>query len=57
MTVIWLVVWVVANLIGATRHCTWTRSIGGTAPLLLSLALGINRPQAIGRRAKRKEER
>jgi hypothetical protein len=49
MTVVWFVVWLVANALGDHESLRFDPVNWWTATLLLSVALDINRPQVFGR--------
>jgi hypothetical protein len=50
MTLIWFVVWVVANNIGDHESLLFRPPNVWTAALILALALDVNRPRDVGRR-------
>jgi hypothetical protein len=50
MTVLWFVVWLVADLIGDRESLLFDPPNWWTATLLLAIALDINRPQVVGRK-------
>jgi hypothetical protein len=52
MTVIWFVVWLIANNVGAHEVLTTDPVNAWTATLILAVALDINRPADLGRRSK-----
>jgi len=49
VTIVWFVVWLVANLIGDHEPLRFDPVNWWTATLLLSIALDINRPQVFNR--------
>jgi hypothetical protein len=49
MTVVWFVVWLIANLIGDREPLLFDPLNWWAATLLLAIALDINRPQLTGR--------
>ena len=52
MTIIWFVVWLIANNIGDHEPLLFNPLNVWTATLLLAIALDINRPQVLPRRHK-----
>ena len=50
MTIVWFVVWVIANLIGDREALLFDPLNWWSATLLAAIALDINRPQVTGRR-------
>jgi hypothetical protein len=52
MTIIWFVVWLIANSIGDHEPLRFAPVNVWTATLILALALDVNRPRAIARRRK-----
>jgi hypothetical protein len=49
MTIVWFVVWLVANLIGGHETLRLDPPNWWTATLILAVALDINRPQVLRR--------
>jgi hypothetical protein len=49
MTLIWLAIWFVANLIGGSEPLTLDPVNGWTGTLLLAIAIDLNRPANLGR--------
>lgn len=56
MTIVWLVVWLVANLIGGNEPLALDPVNGWTATLILAVALDLNRPLAMGRGGEPRKE-
>jgi hypothetical protein len=52
MTIIWFIVWFVADHIGDRESLLFDPPNAWTATLLLAIALDINRPQVMPRRSK-----
>jgi hypothetical protein len=52
MTVVWFVVWLIANAVGQHAALTFDPVNVWAATLILALALDINRPQIAPRRAR-----
>ena len=52
MTVIWFVIWLIANNIGDHEPLTFDPLNVWAATLILAIALDINRPQVMSRRGK-----
>jgi hypothetical protein len=50
MTIVWFVVWLIAELIGDHEPLRFDPLNWWAATLILAIALDINRPQAITRR-------
>lgn len=50
MTLVWLVVWLIANNVGAHEALTLDPVNGWVATLILAIGLDLNRPQNFGRR-------
>jgi hypothetical protein len=50
MTILWFVVWLVADLIGDSEPLTFAPVNFWAGALLLALALDVNRPQVFPRR-------
>ena len=48
MTIVWFVVWLIANLIGDHEALRFDPLNWWTATLILAVALDINRPQVLG---------
>ena len=49
MTIVWFVVWLVADLVGDSEPLRFDPPNWWAATLLLALALDLNRPQLTGR--------
>lgn len=49
MSVIWFVVWLIANNVGGSEPLALDPVNAWTATLILALALDINRPEGLGR--------
>jgi hypothetical protein len=45
MTIVWFVVWLIANLIGGSESLAFDPVNGWVATLILAVAIDINRPQ------------
>jgi hypothetical protein len=56
MTVVWFVVWLIANAIGDNAALTFDPVNVWAGTLLLALALDINRPPIVPRRGGRAKE-
>jgi hypothetical protein len=52
MTVIWFVIWLIANNIGDHEPLTFDPLNVWAATLILAIALDINRPRVMSRRGK-----
>jgi hypothetical protein len=52
VTVIWFVVWLVADMVGDREPLLFDPPNWWAATLLLAIALDINRPQVMARRGK-----
>lgn len=52
MTIIWFVVWLIADIIGDREPLRFDPLNWWAATLILSVALDINRPQVLPRRPK-----
>jgi hypothetical protein len=50
VTLIWFIVWLVANNVGDSEPLTFDPVNVWAGALLLALALDVNRPQVFGRR-------
>ncbi|MEZ5073916.1 MAG: hypothetical protein R2691_03665 [Solirubrobacterales bacterium] len=50
MTLAWLVIWFIANLVGGSEPLTLDPVNGWTGTLILAIALDLNRPASIGGR-------
>ncbi len=53
MTLAWLAIWFIANLVGGNEPLLLDPVNAWTATLVLALALDINRPRDLGRRGRR----
>jgi hypothetical protein len=49
MTIVWFVVWLIANLVGDHEALRFDPVNWWAATLILAVAVDINRPQVIGR--------
>ena len=45
MTIVWFIVWLIANNVGGTEPLELTPVNAWTATLILAVALDVNRPQ------------
>lgn len=52
MTLVWLVVWLIANNVGATEPLLLDPVNAWTGTLILAVALDVNRPATLGRSGK-----
>jgi hypothetical protein len=50
MTLIWLLIWLIANLAGGSESLALDPVNGWTATLILAAALDLNRPKDLGAR-------
>jgi hypothetical protein len=50
MTLLWFIVWLIADLIGGRESLLFAPPNAWTATLILAIALDINRPPITGRR-------
>ncbi|HSD76653.1 MAG TPA: hypothetical protein VLA98_04590 [Solirubrobacteraceae bacterium] len=50
MTLVWFVVWLIANNVGGHEPLALSPVNAWTATLILAVALDLNRPVALGRR-------
>ena len=49
MTIVWFIVWLIANSVGANEPLALDPVNGWTATLILAFALDVNRPNDFGR--------
>ena len=56
MTVVWFVIWLIANNLGDNEALRFDPVNWWTATLLLAIALDLNRPQMLPRRGSRADE-
>ena len=49
MTIVWFIVWLIANSVGANEPLALDPLNGWTATLILAFALDVNRPSDFGR--------
>ena len=57
MTIVWFVVWLIADRIGDREVLTFDPVNLWAALLILAVALDLNRPQFAGGRARRRDRR
>jgi hypothetical protein len=50
LTIVWFVIWLIANNVGAHEPLTFDPVNGWAATLILAVALDLNRPHALPRR-------
>ena len=51
VTVVWFVIWLIANNVGGSEPLALDPVNGWTATLILAFALDVNRPPDLGRRS------